>query len=106
MTEIERLGGVVVRTSYDDLSGGAPEQFKNRVLRLLGCAIGAMGAEPVQLVHDEVAEFGPSGACTLIGGGRTAPDRAAFYNGALVRYLDYNDGYVAKGESGHPRANP
>jgi hypothetical protein len=26
----------------------------------------------------------------LIGGGRTAPDRAAFYNGALVRYLDFN----------------
>jgi len=105
MTEAERLAEFAVRASYDDLSEAARDQLKIRVLDSLGCAIGAMGAEPVQLVHDEVAEFGPSGACTLIGGGRTAPDRAAFYNGALVRYLDYNDGYLAKGESCHPSDN-
>jgi hypothetical protein len=105
MTQVERLAEFAVRASYDDLSEAARDQLKIRVLDSLGCAIGAMGAEPVQLVHDEVAEFGPSGACTLIGGGRTAPDRAAFYNGALVRYLDYNDGYLAKGESCHPSDN-
>ncbi len=41
----------------------------------------------------------------MIGGGSTAPDRAAFYNGALVRYLDFNDSYLAKGETGHPSDN-
>jgi 2-methylcitrate dehydratase len=41
----------------------------------------------------------------LLGGGRTAPDRAAFYNSALVRYLDFNDGYLAKGETCHPSDN-
>ncbi len=41
----------------------------------------------------------------MIGGGQVAPDRATFYNGALVRYLDYNDGYLAKGESCHPSDN-
>jgi 2-methylcitrate dehydratase len=40
--------------------------------------------------------------CTLVGGGRTAPDRAAFLNGALIRYLDFNDSYLAPGESCHP----
>jgi 2-methylcitrate dehydratase len=105
MTEVERLAEFVARSSYDELSEAARDQLKIRVLDSLGCAIGAMGAEPVQLVHDQVAEFDPSGACTLIGGGRTAPDRAAFYNGALVRYLDYNDGYLAKGESCHPSDN-
>jgi 2-methylcitrate dehydratase PrpD len=105
MTAVERLAEFVVRTSYDDLSEAARDQLKIRVLDSLGCAIGAMGDEPVQFVHDQVAEFGPSGACTLIGGGRTAPDRAAFYNGALVRYLDYNDGYLARGESCHPSDN-
>src|SRR4029079_12295418 len=34
-----------------------------------------------------------------------APDRAAFYNGALVRYLDFNDAYLAPGESCHPSDN-
>jgi 2-methylcitrate dehydratase len=102
MTEVERLAEFAVRASYDDLSEAARDQLKIRVLDSLGCAIGAMGAEPVGLVHDQVAEFDLGGACTLIGGGQGAPDRAAFYNGALVRYLDYNDGYLAKGESCHP----
>jgi 2-methylcitrate dehydratase len=39
------------------------------------------------------------------GGGATAPDRAALYNGALVRYLDFNDSYFAPGETCHPSDN-
>src|SRR5205807_9485531 len=50
-------------------------------------------------------DFGGTGHCTLIGGGRTAPDRAALYNGALVRYLDFNDSYFAPGETCHPSDN-
>ncbi|MEO8966081.1 MAG: MmgE/PrpD family protein, partial [Solirubrobacteraceae bacterium] len=42
---------------------------------------------------------------TLIGGGQSAPDRAALYNGALVRYLDFNDSYLAPGETCHPSDN-
>src|SRR5207302_10014221 len=42
---------------------------------------------------------------TLIGAGKSAPDRAAFYNGALVRYLDFNDSFLSKGETGHPSDN-
>jgi 2-methylcitrate dehydratase len=41
----------------------------------------------------------------LIGGGKTAPDRAAFVNGALVRYLDFNDSFLSKGETCHPSDN-
>jgi len=70
-TESQRLAAFVARASYDDLSDSARAQFKIRVLDALGCAFGA------------------------IGGGGAASDRAAFYNGALVRYLDFNDSYVA-----------
>src|SRR6185437_5062536 len=38
-------------------------------------------------------------------GGSAAPDSAALYNGALVRYLDFNDAYLAKGETCHPSDN-
>jgi 2-methylcitrate dehydratase len=41
----------------------------------------------------------------LIAGGTASPDHATFYNGTLVRYLDYNDGYLAKGETCHPSDN-
>ncbi len=42
---------------------------------------------------------------TLVGGGKTAPDRAAFFNGALSRYLDFMDSYIAPGETCHPSDN-
>ena len=105
MTEVERLAEFAVRASYDDLSEEVRDQLKIRVLDSLGCAIGAMDGEPVQIVRRQLAEFDRGGACTLIGGGQVAPDRATFYNGALVRYLDYNDSYLAKGESCHPSDN-
>jgi 2-methylcitrate dehydratase len=105
MTEVERLAEFAVRASYDDLSEAAREQLKIRILDSLGCAIGAIDGEPVRIVRRQVAEFDRGGTCTLIGGGQVAPDRATFYNGALVRYLDYNDAYLARGESCHPSDN-
>src|SRR6185312_11925279 len=50
--------------------------------------------------------FGGAALCTLVGDDmKTAPDRAAFYNGALVRYLDFMDSYLAKDETCHPSDN-
>ncbi len=105
MTEVEKLAEFVVRASYDDLSGAAREQLKIRVLDSLGCAIGAVDGEPIRLIRTLVDDFGGTGRCSLIGGKQTAPDRAAFLNSALVRYLDFNDGYLATGETCHPSDN-
>jgi len=105
LTLVERLARFAARASYDDLSEVAREQLKIRVLDTLACAIGALDGEPVRLVRAHVDEFGGSGPCTLIGGGHAAPDRTAFYNSALVRYLDFNDSYLAPGESCHPSDN-
>jgi 2-methylcitrate dehydratase len=105
MTHAEQLAAFVIRASYDDLSEAARQQLKIRILDSLGCAIGALNAEPIKLIRMQVEDFGGIGHSTLIGGGRTAPDRAAFYNGALVRYLDFNDSYLAKGETCHPSDN-
>jgi 2-methylcitrate dehydratase len=105
MTYAEQLAEFANRASFDDISGAARMQLKIRILDSLGCAIGAFGSGPVQLVREQVEEFDGNGSCTLIGEGRAAPDRAAFYNGALVRYLDFNDSYLAKGETCHPSDN-
>src|SRR5262249_52590195 len=80
-------------------------QLKVHILDSLGCAIGALKGEPVQSIRAQTQDFGGAGHCTLIGGGRTAPDRAAFYNSALVRYLDFNDSFLASGETCHPSDN-
>jgi 2-methylcitrate dehydratase len=105
MTEAQRLAEFIDRASYQDISEEAREQLKIRVLDSLGCAIGAVEGEPVRLVRKHIDDFGGSGHCTLLGGGTSAPDRAGFYNSALVRYLDYNDSYLAKGETCHPSDN-
>ena len=36
------------------------------------------------VIRAQVGDFGGAERCMLIGGGQTAPDWAAFYNGALV----------------------
>lgn len=105
MTVAEHLAAFVVRASYRDLSEAARLQLKIRVLDALGCAIGALSGPPVRLIRAQVEEFGGARQCTLVGGGRSAPDRAALYNGALVRYLDFNDSYLAPGETCHPSDN-
>lgn len=105
MTEVEELARFVVRARCRDLSEEARVQLKIRVLDSLGCAIGALDAAPVRLVREQVEAFGGNPLCTLIGGGKSAPDRAAFLNGALVRYLDFMDAYIAKGETCHPSDN-
>ena len=105
MTLVERLARFAAHASYDDLSETAREQLKIRVLDALACALGALDGDPVRLVRAQVEEFDDSGPCSLIGGGSATPDRAAFYNSALVRYLDFNDSYLAKGETCHPSDN-
>lgn len=104
-TIVEQLAHFAAGASYDDLSEAARRQLKIRILDSLGCAIGAVEGEPVRYLRRHVEDFGGAPRCTLIGGGRTAPDRAALFNGALVRYLDYNDSYLAPGETCHPSDN-
>ena len=105
MTLVQRLAGFVRHAAYGDLSPAACEALKGRVLDALGTAVGALGAPPPEAVRRTIEELGGRPLCSLIGGGRTAPDRAALYNGALVRYLDFNDSYLAPGETFHPSDN-
>ncbi|MCC7496624.1 MAG: MmgE/PrpD family protein [Bryobacterales bacterium] len=105
MTEVERLAQFAVNAPYEELSETTIEQLKIRILDALGCAIGAMGSEPARIIRRHLAEFGANGECTLIGGGRANPQQAAFHNGATVRYLDFNDSYLAKGETCYPSDN-
>src|SRR5713226_3833223 len=105
MTQVEQLADFVVQSRYESLSNKASQELKIRVLDALGCAIGALDGPPIQMIRTQLEDFGGTPLATLIGGGMTAPDRAAFYNSALVRYLDYNDSYLAKGETCHPSDN-
>ena len=105
MTLVEEMAEFVSSSSYDRLSKAAVLQLKIRVLDAIGCAIGALSSEPVAKIRALQESFGGSRQCTLVGGRKTSPERAALYNGALVRYLDFNDSFLAKAETCHPSDN-
>ena len=85
MTVVARLARFAVERSWDGLSEVARRKLKIRVLDAVGCALGALAAPPVIAIRSQLADFGGQSLCTLVGGGRTVPDRAALYNGAFVR---------------------
>src|SRR5690625_1191807 len=105
MTEARELAAFVQAASYDRLSEEAAEQLRIRVLDTIGVALAAQDAEPMRAIRELLDDLGGTGSATYIGGGRGPIDRVAFYNGALSRYLDYMDSYLAAGETNHPSDN-
>jgi 2-methylcitrate dehydratase len=106
MTQVRQLAEFISRVRYEDLSETARQQLKIRILDSIACGIGAVEGEPIQMIRSYLREVGGTTYCTLLATKeRTSPDRAAFYNSALIRYLDYNDSYLAAGETCHPSDN-
>jgi 2-methylcitrate dehydratase len=106
MTVARDIAAFAARASWGALSPRARHAFKIRVLDSLGCALAATGDRPpTAYVRSLLGDLGGAPTCTLIGGARAPADRAAFHNTALVRYLDFNDAYLAPGETCHPSDN-
>ncbi len=105
MTEVQKLAKFTSSRKFADLSEETIGQLKIRLLDSLGVAIGALEGEPIKMIKEQLDDFGGNPKASLIGGGRTSPDRAALFNSALVRYLDFNDSYLAKNETCHPSDN-
>ena len=105
MTQVEALAKYATRASFADLSAESRRQLPIHMLDSLGCCIAALGAGPVEACRSQVAEFGGSGPCSLIGGGQGNAIYAAFWHTALVRYLDFMDNFLAPTETCHTADN-
>jgi 2-methylcitrate dehydratase len=105
LSQVEQMAKFVDRARFETLGPDTRQQLKIRILDSLGCSLGALHAEPIRMIRGYISEMGSGGRCTLIGGGSAGVDRAALYNSALIRYLDFNDSYLAKGETCHPSDN-
>ena len=102
-TLAERFAEYAVGLRFEDLPAAVVHEVKRRVIDSLGCAFGAWDAEPCAIARRVASRF--SGDATVWGTRHKAPpDWAAFANGCLVRYLDYNDTYLSK-EPAHPSDN-
>src|SRR6201982_2618529 len=105
MTQVEALARYASLTLFADLSAKSRQQLPVHILDSLGCRIAALGAGPIEACRKQVAEFGGSGPCTLIGGGKANPVYAAFWHTALVRYVDFMDNFLAQSETCHTADN-
>jgi 2-methylcitrate dehydratase len=98
----EYLSDYAYRLRFADLSQDAIHQAKRTLIDTLGCGIGAFDGEPAVVARRIAARSQGDPPATLLGTRqRTSLDMAAFANTALVRYLDCNDTYAARG-TGHP----
>jgi 2-methylcitrate dehydratase len=105
MSIAENLAGYVTSTTFDDLTEKTIHSTKRVMLDAFGCAIGAMGAAPVKISMESIQDTNGPYTATILGTKRkTDPSLAAFINGAMSRYLDYNDTYDSK-ELSHPSDN-
>jgi len=95
----------VVALRYEELPPDVVARAKRVLLDTLGCALGAIGAEPVRMAQQVVAMQGGNPQATILGLGRKVScEQAAFLNGMALRYFDYND-YVGMGRPNHASIN-
>src|SRR5258706_11775780 len=102
---VNAIAGFADRAVSTSLKPDARKLYKRNILDSLGCAIAALPGTPFAALRDQFAEYRSGGSCTLIGGGKTAPDQAALFNSGLVRYVDLLDSYMSPGGLCHPSDN-
>jgi 2-methylcitrate dehydratase len=101
----QQLAEYVHSVKYQDVPENVIHETKKRIVDSLGCGIGAFNAEPVKISRKIADAARDEKGSTLFGTKRkTTPDLAAFVNGIMVRYFDYNDTYLSK-EPAHPSDN-
>lgn len=104
-TLAQRFAEYATALRFEDLPAGVVHEAKRRVIDSLGCALGANDAEPCVVAREVASGFSAKSGGVLWGTRHVVPpDWAAFANGCLVRYLDYNDTYLSK-EPAHPSDN-
>jgi len=93
---LQQLSDYALGLVYDDLPQEVVDRAKHIVLDTVGCALGAAKSLPAVIaraVASEVTSATP--ATVLVSGQKTSPDLAAFANGVMIRYLDFNDTYTS-----------
>jgi 2-methylcitrate dehydratase len=100
----DALARYAIDLKYEDLPEDIVRMAKRSILDTFGCAFGGYPAGPSQIAIKLAADVSAKrGATVLCNGIKTSPDLAAFANGVMIRYLDFNDAFVSLTHgAGHP----
>ena len=98
----ETLARYASSLKYEDLPAEVVRAAKRTMIDSFGCGLGGFGADASQIANRLAGGVSAvRGATVICSGVKTSPDLAAFANGVMIRYLDFNDGYISRG-AGHP----
>ena len=102
----ENIAEFVSGLKCERLPTSTIDAVKVLILDTIGCALGALDAEPAALLRDIAPTAAPDspGATCLGDGRRSTTEGAVMVNGALVRYLDFMDVYWSR-DICHPAEN-
>ncbi len=93
---LQNLSDYAVGLSYDDLPQEVIDRAKHIVVDTVGCVLGAAQSPPAVIARQAASEVTSAAPATvLVSGQKTSPDLAAFANGVMIRYLDFNDTYTS-----------
>ena len=94
-----QLSEYIHAVSFPRLAAETVRETKRHIIDSVGCAIGGFSAPP-SIIARRMAEQtqGHLKAGVLGEQWKTSPELAAFANGVMTRYLDFNDTYPG----GHP----
>jgi 2-methylcitrate dehydratase len=99
---LNHLCDYALKLSYRDLPQEVIGRTKHIVMDTVGCALGGAESPPAKIARAAASEITSAITSTvLISGQKTSPDLAAFANGVMIRYLDFNDTYA-----GSPTCHP
>src|SRR5262249_41567280 len=84
---------------YEDLPAEVVRTVKRTIIDTIGCAIGGYDAGPSQIARKlarnvSATPSATSGATLFCSGEKTSHELAVFANGVMIRFLDFNDGYI------------
>jgi len=102
-TIAQTLADYAVKLRYEDLPAGVVRTVKRTIIDTIGCAIGGYEAGPSQIALKLARNVSATqGATVFCAGFKTSHDLAVFANGVMIRFLDFNDGYITPMGGGHP----
>jgi 2-methylcitrate dehydratase len=98
----EKLAHYATALRNRDLTPEAVRITEKLLLDTIGCAIGGYQSEPARIARRVAARSSSVPPARVWGSGeQSSIDAAAFANGVMVRYLDFNDTYMSQ-EVAHP----
>lgn len=100
----QRFAEYAQQLQFSDLPVAVVHEAKRRFIDSFATAVGAMDADAYAIARRCAERVQSQPGAHLLEGGTSSPEWAAFVNGLLIRYLDYNDTYLSL-EPAHPSDN-